>query len=105
MSASSRSALDGNGECFVFRFGEERALDVFRWTQTNDFFMFSSHERVGMGGGGEGFAFVLDADFFSGGSYRSETFGNPRLTSAETFRVRNVEVWGFDSVITDITRQ
>ena len=74
-------------------------LRVYRWTQTNEFFMFSSHERVGMGGGGEGFAFVLDADFFSGGSYRSETFGNPRLTKSETFRVRNVEVWGFDSVL------
>ena len=61
--------------------------------------MFSIHERVGMGGGGEGFAFVLDADFYRGGSYRSETFGTPRLTNSETFRVRNVEVWGFDSVL------
>jgi hypothetical protein len=52
-----------------------------------------------MGGGGEGFAFVLDADFYSGGTYRSETFGNPILAAEETFRVRNVEVWGFEAFV------
>ena len=89
----------------MFSFGEEDSLNVYRWTQTNEFFMFSSHERVGMGGGGEGFAFVLDADFYRGGSYRSETFGNPRLTNSETFRVRNVEVWGFDSLTGEMVAQ
>lgn len=49
-----------------------------------------------MGGGGGGFAFVLDQDFRSGESCSSSTFANPQLTKKNNaFRVVNVECWGF----------
>lgn len=88
----------GSGESFVFRF-EGEGIAKYKWTQNNEFFMFSNHEKIGMGGGSDGFAFLLDADFYSGGSYRSDTFGNPVLTQRENFRVKNVEVWGFETFI------
>lgn len=89
---------DGTGESFVFLFVDE-ALQKFKWTQENELIMFSNHEKVGMGAGADGFAFLLDADFYTGGSYRSSTFGNPPLASKENFRVKNVEVWGFESAL------
>ena len=52
-----------------------------------------------MGGGGAGFGFVLDKDFLTGGSSTCKTFNNDPLTSSTdgTFRIVNVEVWGFKS--------
>lgn len=40
-------------------------------------------------------ALFLDAEFVSGHSQFSETFGNPTLSSSEQFRVRTIECWGF----------
>lgn len=66
----------------------------------NDFIMWSSATRIAMGGGGDGFGFVLDDDFLTGQSSQSLAFGNPPLTrNSGSFRVSNVEVWGFESII------
>lgn len=53
------------------------------------------------GGGGEGFAFALDCDFYTGQSSRSATFNNDPLVCREdhSFQVKNVEVWKLDSCI------
>jgi hypothetical protein len=73
---------------------------IYPWTMVNDFIMWSTSTRIAMGGGGDGFGFALDDDFLTGQSNASEAFGNPPLTSyAGSFRVTNVEVWGFESVI------
>ena len=63
--------------------------------------MYSDNDKVAMGGGGDGgFAFALDGDFFSGQSSSSPCFENPILVSrGESFRIVNVEVWGFESYI------
>jgi hypothetical protein len=102
-------------------------VEVFPWSYENSFFIWSTNEQVAMGeckicticmvleyspltsmlqisllctgGGHDGFAFVLDADFFTGSSHRSATFQNPPLSTAECFQVVNVEVWGFDSCL------
>ena len=70
---------------------------VFPWTGLNDLFMWSNNENIAMGGGGEGFGFVLDCDFLTGSTTTCETFANPPLVNAdgETFNIKNVEVWGF----------
>lgn len=95
----------GTGENFVFRIcpdGKSGRLETFQWTGLNDFYMWSTDEKIAMGGGNEGFAFVLDSNFITGETCRSATYGNPVLISTEdasaksiSFTVSNVEVWGF----------
>jgi TLD len=53
-----------------------------------------------MGGGGDGFGFVLDSDFATGESFRCKTYGNPVLVDKEngSFRIANVECWGFEGL-------
>jgi LysM repeat protein len=93
----------GSGECFVYCFDDNKVVK-YTWSQNNDFSMYSNHEKVGMGGGGEGFAFVLDSDFYSGGTYESATYGNKKLAKHDTFLVKNVEIWGFDAFIKPLTK-
>jgi hypothetical protein len=73
------------------------------WTGENEYVMYSDSSKVAMGGGGEsgGFGFALDEDFLSGQSSSSACFGNPPLVTshAGSFRIVNVEVWGFESSI------
>ena len=58
------------------------------------------HESL-LGGGGSGFAFALDSDFYTGQTSSSATFNNDPLVSSEDhcFGVKNVEVWKLDSCI------
>lgn len=53
-----------------------------------------------MGGGGDGFGFVLDSDFATGESFQSATYGNQILVDREhgSFRIANVECWGFEGI-------
>lgn len=102
----------GSGNSFLFQIGIRELyllfnfllvndeVIVYPWTMENDFIMWSNAQRIAMGGGGDGFGFVLDDDFLTGQSNTSSAFGNPPLTSYRgSFRVTNVEVWGFESVI------
>eukprot|EP01035_Chromulina_nebulosa_P019679 gene19679-25597_t len=66
----------GSGESFVFRLNEKDQIDVFNWTGSNNFFMWSTDDKIAMGGGGDGFAFVLDNNFISGETCSSATYGN-----------------------------
>ena len=91
----------GSGESFLFKFNEEDgSCDRYPWTGDNEFFVFSSHDQIAMGGGGHGFGFVLDCDFATGESFCSATFGNELLVKKEkgAFRIKNVEVWGFEGI-------
>ncbi len=58
----------------------------------NDFFQFSAHEGLGVGGVGH-FAIWLDNDLFEGSSSYCDTFGSPCLASAAEFHVHAVELW------------
>ncbi|GFR52475.1 hypothetical protein Agub_g15044, partial [Astrephomene gubernaculifera] len=57
-----------------------------------DFFQFSTHEGLGVGGQG-GFALWLDNELLEGASYPCDTFGSPQLSGREEFRVAAVELW------------
>ena len=72
----------------------------------NDFFVWSSENQIAMGGGKDGFAFVFDSDFATGESFCSATFGNPLLVHKEngSFRVANVECWGFEGLFGRVTK-
>ena len=61
--------------------------------QRNDFFMFSTAQSLGVGGGGH-FALFLDGDLLHGTSGSSDTFGNPCLASNDEFTIGKVELWG-----------
>lgn len=63
--------------------------------------MYSTNNEVAMGGGGDGFAFILDNDFRSGSSNISKTYGNPipLVGNGETFKIANLEVWGFENYV------
>jgi len=84
----------GTGESFVISVRPK--VDCYKWTTSNDYFMFASMEYLAMGGGGVGgrHAFYLDADFSWGTSEVSQTYLNRRLSSAEEFSCVLVEVWG-----------
>lgn len=73
---------------------------LFEMTGTNDFFVWGSPSQIAMGGGGDGFGFVLDSDFATGESFCSATYGNPLLVDKEngSFRIANIECWGFEGL-------
>ncbi|KAG2435847.1 hypothetical protein HXX76_007042 [Chlamydomonas incerta] len=57
-----------------------------------DFFQFSTHEGLGVGGQGA-FALWLDNELVEGASYACDTFGSPQLSAREEFKVAAVELW------------
>lgn len=59
---------------------------------SNDFFQFSTHEGLGVGGAGH-LALWLDNELLEGASHPCDTFGNPCLASCEEFAVAAVELW------------
>ncbi|KAJ0409762.1 hypothetical protein ATCC90586_001075 [Pythium insidiosum] len=89
---SNSPSYYGNGECFVFT--TVPRFEVFNWQRGNTMFMLTNDSSIAMGGGGS-FAWLLNADLFSGCSGFSDTFKNRCLTSTEHFDIAAVEVWGF----------
>ena len=57
-----------------------------------DFFQFSTHDGLGVGGQGA-FALWLDNELVEGASYACDTFGSPQLSAREEFKVAAVELW------------
>ena len=91
----------------MFRFTDDNSCELFPWTGDNNFFVFSNHDQVAMGGGGHGFGFVLDSDFATGESFCSATYGNTLLVTKEQgcFRVKNIELWGFEGIFGKVLKR
>ncbi len=53
----------------------------------------SNDDSIGMGGGGEGYAFLLTDNLLQGSTHCSETYNNDKLTFTNIFACINVEVW------------
>uniref|UniRef100_A0A7R9YSI3 Oxidation resistance protein 1 n=1 Tax=Chlamydomonas euryale TaxID=1486919 RepID=A0A7R9YSI3_9CHLO len=84
----------GTGETSVFQV-HPRPL-MWRWNRIqgmqNDYFQFSTHEGLGVGGCGH-FAVWLDNDLCEGSSNPCDTFASPTLSATPEFRVTALEVW------------
>ncbi len=95
------SSYYGTGESFLFKIDKEsNTILDYQWTSANNFFMYSTEHQIGMGGGGDGFGFILDTDFRSVSSKCCATYGNPCLLSTEEpIFVKNIEAFGFSSYI------
>ena len=92
---------DGSGQCFVFRAANiESDVEVYRWTGENTCFVWCTPDQIAMGGGQDGFAFILENNFSDAGSAESATFRNKKLfeipSGSLTKRIKNVECWGFE---------
>ena len=92
----SKDTYYGSGESFIFKIKDD-LVTIYPWTQLNSFFMYSAIDKIAMGGGeGDGFGWVLDADFLTGSSNHCKTYNNPVLTEEPgVIRISSVEVWGF----------
>ena len=86
----------GNGDSFVF--SVTPIMKVYHWTEANNYFIISHLTTLGIGGGGEGFAFELDDTLDKGVSNRSATYDNDRLSGKEFFKCINVELWTIEGL-------
>lgn len=111
----------GDGQCFVFHFGEQpgdkglgegeeddphcihhfTSMTQYMWSGLNTYFQWTSDRSLGLGGGGGAFGLFLGDDFEEGTSGRSQTFENVPLCTRGDFRVQNIEVWGFTHANTE----
>ncbi|KAG7354787.1 TLD domain containing protein [Nitzschia inconspicua] len=73
----------------------EGEIEVYPWTGANDECQIFSDTRIGAGGGGDGFGFMIVDGLWRGSSSPCSTYDNPCLVSSSdgTFEVANLEVW------------
>jgi hypothetical protein len=84
----------GNGETFVFSLN--KALQVWKWTCKNNFFVLCSDKALCVGIDDGKFAIYLDENLDRGRSQPCETFDNEPLSPTGDFRVAEIEVWIFE---------
>jgi len=94
----SATAFAGTGECFLFSLYPNCVS--YKWTKNNAYYMLMSSDSLAVGCGDTGYGLWLDSDLVQGSSAPCETFGNPILSSAETFECMCVEVWGLPPATT-----
>lgn len=68
---------------FLLILDRNDGVDVYKWTQKNDYILWATSREIGMGGGGGGFAFTLYDDMSRGQSAGTQTFNNPCLYSPD----------------------
>lgn len=95
------SEAGSEDESFVFSyFKSTKGIEKFPWTGRNRMFRMVNQKGIGMGGGGEGFAFFIDATVQFGSSSQSETYDNKVLSHDSNFAIRAIEIWGLQSSFT-----
>ncbi|KAI3382632.1 hypothetical protein SNEBB_005376 [Seison nebaliae] len=98
-TCAKRSELPyfGTGETFVFTLRPK--TNFHEWSEDNNYFIrFDQGEQSIVFGGnvsGNGEAIMIDQDMRNGKSSPSATFASERLTTNETFSIRQLEVIGF----------
>jgi len=85
----------GNGEMFLFSFGEDGELNHWPWSGENNFFIKGNKESLAIGAGEGLFGLWLDEDLYHGRSHPCSTFSNECLSSKEDFVIKILEIWAF----------
>jgi hypothetical protein len=86
----------GTGETFLFKLRPEEKRGSWKWTEKNNFFMYSVDDAIAVGGGRGTYGLWLGNEWSEGLSDTCDTFQNPPLsTSSSRFTVRCVEIWRF----------
>eukprot|EP00743_Colponemidia_sp_Colp-15_P003565 GILK01003846.1.p1 GENE.GILK01003846.1~~GILK01003846.1.p1 ORF type:complete len:607 (+),score=90.01 GILK01003846.1:153-1973(+) len=84
----------GTGESFLYSFRRNEAMQCFKWSEQNEFFIYSDEESITMGAGGQ-FGLFVDSEFEKGTSGECETYNSESLSSTEDFIISKIEFWGF----------
>ncbi|CAD8196291.1 unnamed protein product [Paramecium octaurelia] len=86
----------GNGETFLFKIDtENNEVRTYSWTEKNEDFVFCDDTGIGVGCGDK-FGLFVDSSLLFGYSNPCNTFDNPRLTSQEKFKIKNLELWSIE---------
>ncbi|XP_024518240.1 oxidation resistance protein 1-like isoform X1 [Selaginella moellendorffii] len=93
LNPSTTKKYQGDANTFVFT-TVSGAPQVFHSTGANRYYVLCTNEALALGGGGH-FALYLDNDLQNGSSGESQTFGNTCLAYADEFKLKDVELWGF----------
>eukprot|EP00898_Chlorokybus_atmophyticus_P002764 jgi/Chlat1/3489/Chrsp23S03687 len=87
----------GSNDCFVFQ-QSPNTPRIYPSTGLNRFYVLCESHALAFGGGGR-FAFRVDSDLDEGSSGDCDTYGSECLAASAEFRVRRLEMWGFDHVM------
>ena len=86
----------GSEESFMFSLSPEIA--VYRCTGEDTHIMYSIPEALAVGGKLNYFGFKIDEDLINGTAHSCLTFGAPRLSKEENFKIESVQLWGIIDV-------
>lgn len=87
-----RSSYFGGKRTFVFTLYPK--FKAYFSTEKNVFYQLATRSFIAVGGG-DNHALWLDENFKSGSSGPSQTFGSPRLSGEASFRITNLQAYGF----------
>ncbi|TFJ88666.1 hypothetical protein NSK_000235 [Nannochloropsis salina CCMP1776] len=73
-----------------------KMIQFFPWTRENTYYMLSTENSLGMGGGGGEFGLFIGDNFLFGSSGESETFYNAPLARHKTFEILSFECWSLE---------
>ena len=93
--ACKHNKFYGNGQNFLFSFGETDLPNVYRYTGDGDQFMFSDDKTIALGGSRQKgrFSLCLTDDFKRGSSMKTEIYNNEVLSKKLDFRITALEIW------------
>ncbi|CAO3653522.1 unnamed protein product [Cunninghamella echinulata] len=91
----NESTYYGSGECFLWKSIDNHHTEVYSWTNRNDYFIYSNHSFIAIGGGDGHIGLFLYGDLHHGHTQPCATFNNELLTMNNSFECIGLEVWGF----------
>lgn len=86
----------GSEESFMFSLYPEKK--VYRCTGEDNHVMYSTPQLLAMGGKLNYFGIQIDEELVSGKSHSCVTFGTPRFSNEEVFKIDSVQLWGLIDV-------
>lgn len=85
----------GTGTCFLFKINNED-ITIYRSSMQNEYFIACDEEGFGMGSD-PFYGIFVENNLSQGSSHFCNTFNNDQLSSKRTFKISNIEIYGFRS--------